>query len=150
MSIVPQIRAMLASGLTIEQALDAAEGIERGARKKKSSKSTKDDRAHPLPKEEKDWLTPELARFALEELGNATEARRETDKFRNYWLGVPGARGRKLDWGLTYKNWIMKAADDRGRHRGGSRTGPSSRPSFAEIAHRFNDEIQGGLLERDS
>lgn len=144
MTIVGQIRAMLASGLTVDQALTAAEAIEKGE-KPKRSKATKDDRAHPLPKEEAEWLTPELARFALGELGDPTTARRVTDAFRNYWHSIGGAKSRKIDWALTYKNWVMREADERRRKAGGSKAA-----SFAQIAHRFNDEIQGGLLERDS
>lgn len=28
------------------------------------------------------------------------------DKFRDYWLGVPGARGRKTDWPATWRNFV--------------------------------------------
>ena len=28
------------------------------------------------------------------------------DKFRDYWLAVPGARGRKLDWPATWRNFV--------------------------------------------
>lgn len=28
------------------------------------------------------------------------------DKFRDYWLGVPGARGRKSDWTATWRNFV--------------------------------------------
>lgn len=27
-------------------------------------------------------------------------------KFRDYWLGVPGAKGRKLDWPATWRNFV--------------------------------------------
>jgi uncharacterized protein YdaU (DUF1376 family) len=27
-------------------------------------------------------------------------------KFRDYWLGVPGARGRKVDWPATWRNFV--------------------------------------------
>ncbi len=30
----------------------------------------------------------------------------EADCFRDYWLTKPGKDGRKLDWDLTFKNWI--------------------------------------------
>lgn len=26
--------------------------------------------------------------------------------FRDYWLGVPGAKGRKADWPATWRNWV--------------------------------------------
>jgi hypothetical protein len=28
------------------------------------------------------------------------------DKFRDYWVGIPGARGRKLDWPATWRNFV--------------------------------------------
>lgn len=37
--------------------------------------------------------------------------RTEADKFRDYWRAVPGAKGRKLDWNATWRNWIRRAAE---------------------------------------
>ncbi len=38
------------------------------------------------------------------------------DKFRDYWIGVPGARGRKLDWMATWRNFVRsERAPVRGR-----------------------------------
>lgn len=107
MSIVPQIRAMLASGLSIEQALDAADGIERGARPKRASR--KDAKATRLPD---DWQPDrDLAQFAMDEIGDRALCRRETDRFKDYWKGQPGSKGCKLDWAGTYRNWIRRAAE---------------------------------------
>ena len=36
---------------------------------------------------------------------------KELDKFRDYWLSVPGQRGRKADWSRTWRNWVRKAAE---------------------------------------
>ena len=33
----------------------------------------------------------------------------EVEKFRDYWLAQPGARGVKLDWYRTWHNWIRNA-----------------------------------------
>jgi hypothetical protein len=41
------------------------------------------------------------------------EARREFEKFTDYWRGKPGAGGVKLDWRATFRNWMRKAADDK-------------------------------------
>ena len=35
----------------------------------------------------------------------------ETEKFCNYFRSAAGAKGVKLDWGLTWKNWILNAYD---------------------------------------
>lgn len=28
------------------------------------------------------------------------------DRFRDYWIAQPGAKGRKLDWPATWRNWV--------------------------------------------
>lgn len=38
----------------------------------------------------------------------------EAERFRDYWIGVPGQRGRKRDWPATWRNWCRKVADDKG------------------------------------
>ncbi len=37
------------------------------------------------------------------------DLRRETDKFRDYWTAIPGAKGVKLDWHATWRNWLRNA-----------------------------------------
>lgn len=34
-------------------------------------------------------------------------ARLSTQRFRNYWLSVPGSRGKKLNWSRTWQNWVL-------------------------------------------
>lgn len=41
----------------------------------------------------------------------------EADKFRDYWRAVPGAKGRKLDWDATWRNWIRRSAENRNAQR---------------------------------
>jgi hypothetical protein len=38
--------------------------------------------------------------------------RAETDRFIDYWRGIPGYRGVKLDWLATWHNWMRKAQDE--------------------------------------
>ena len=33
--------------------------------------------------------------------------------FRDYWHGIPGAKGRKADWPATWRNWVRRDIDDR-------------------------------------
>lgn len=33
----------------------------------------------------------------------------ESEKFVNYWVAIPGGKGRKLDWPATWHNWILGA-----------------------------------------
>jgi hypothetical protein len=39
-------------------------------------------------------------------------ARRELPKFRDYWAGVSGERGRKVDWPATWRNWLRRAVEN--------------------------------------
>lgn len=62
-----------------------------------------------------DWALPKAwGEWAVSEEGlPEADVRREADKFRDYWTGVAGAKGVKLDWLATWRGWIRKAADDR-------------------------------------
>lgn len=62
---------------------------------------------------------PQGSRFTLEELPDNwhSECRRIQPKadpakvfeeFRDYWISVPGAKGRKSDWTATWRNWCRK------------------------------------------
>lgn len=41
----------------------------------------------------------------------------QTERFINYWTAKPGKDGVKSDWRATWRNWILKAADDLPRNR---------------------------------
>lgn len=36
----------------------------------------------------------------------------QTERFVNYWTAKPGKDGTKSDWRATWRNWLLKAADD--------------------------------------
>jgi hypothetical protein len=40
------------------------------------------------------------------------DGRRETEKFRNYWTAKTGKDATKLDWPATWRNWMLKAAEN--------------------------------------
>lgn len=40
-------------------------------------------------------------------------ARRELEKFRDYWAAQPGSKGVKLDWEATWRNWLRRVAEQR-------------------------------------
>jgi uncharacterized protein YdaU (DUF1376 family) len=57
------------------------------------------------------WLpNPDDFLKAIDLIG-AERAAAELEKFTDYWRGVPGAKGRKLDWPATYRNWIRRTAE---------------------------------------
>lgn len=50
----------------------------------------------------------------------------ETEKFRNYWVSVPGAKGVKLDWVATWRNWMLNAEGYQRRGNGGYQKAPAT------------------------
>ena len=42
---------------------------------------------------------------------HATGAKRELEKFRDYWAAKAGAGGTKADWDATWRNWVRKAGE---------------------------------------
>lgn len=70
-------------------------------------------------------------------------AEREAERFRDYWLGVAGQRGRKLDWPATWRNWCRKAADDQAaRPSTGPPLGRPKRETFADLLRSTEAFIQ--------
>lgn len=64
----------------------------------------------------------------------------ETEKFRNYWTALAGSKGVKLDWPATWRNWMLRAQED--RH---ARTGrPPAQPtgSTVEFIARIGGDAQ--------
>jgi uncharacterized protein YdaU (DUF1376 family) len=60
-----------------------------------------------------DWvLSRELGEWALSEGLPEDRIRIEAERFKDYWLGVGGAKARKADWPATWRNWCRKAIDD--------------------------------------
>jgi len=39
-------------------------------------------------------------------------ARRELPKFRDYWDAQPGIKGRKTNWGATWRNWLRRSMEN--------------------------------------
>jgi hypothetical protein len=58
--------------------------------------------------------------FADEKLAAVIDGRVEHDKFVDYWAGVPGVKGRKVDWPATWRNWMRTAAERATRRPGNS------------------------------
>lgn len=59
---------------------------------------------------EKDWTpSDEQFEFCLHERPDL-KAAEVADRFRDYWVAVPGAKGRKLDWDATWRNWVRNTS----------------------------------------
>jgi uncharacterized protein YdaU (DUF1376 family) len=80
---------------------------------------------------DRDWFLPmDWGRWAVD-LGMSQDTiRAEADRFRDYWVSVPGAKGRKTDWQATWRNWCRKAMETKGKSNG-----RTSRAEF-DVAHR--------------
>lgn len=55
-----------------------------------------------------DWIT-EAERMGL----TRERARVEAERFVDYWISEPGAKGRKVNWRATWRNWIRRVLGDR-------------------------------------
>ena len=58
-------------------------------------------------------VTADLSSWAQEHAPHV-DARRETERFCDYWRAKPGKDGRKLDWFMTWRNWMRTAEDRQG------------------------------------
>lgn len=71
---------------------------------------------------------------------------REVDSFRDYWTGIAGAKGVKLDWPAAFRNWIRRANGFTG-----SREAPRAAPSKARQKLNLLQDYRNGLdTERNS
>jgi hypothetical protein len=77
--------------------------------------------------QDQDWAIEEL-KLAPAVIYAATE------EFRDYWAGVPGARGVKLDWPATWRNQMRRVAE-----RKGAKAAPQVSP-YRKAAAEFLQE----------
>lgn len=78
------------------------------------------------------WQPAPADRLAAREEGfSDTEIDRETLRFRDYWVGLPGAKGVKLDWPATWRNWVRRSAEGRGKSSSAKASTASSEASVS-------------------
>lgn len=90
--------------------------------KKRGSRLTAEWR---LPKDWGDWAVAEGMPEA--------SVRREADKFRDYWAGLNGSKGVKLDWLATWRNWVRKGIEDQQRQTARRGHANSGTPQIGDI-----------------
>lgn len=61
-------------------------------------------------------LNPQMIEWARTNTPNVN-VNAVTAEFVDYWIGVPGGRGVKLDWEATWRNWLRRKNGDRGTVR---------------------------------
>ena len=80
-----------------------------------------------------DELVPEeWVAWAIEKEGMTEhDARREADRFVDFWRGRSGAKATKVDWPATWRNWIRNRTDASGQRAPAAQSGASQakRPS---------------------
>jgi hypothetical protein len=66
----------------------------------------------------KDWHLPEpWQQWAVEHHQiDAKQIASEAHRFRDYWVGVPGQKGRKADWEATWRNWLRRNYPEKSAH----------------------------------
>lgn len=62
---------------------------------------------------EEDWR-PDAAdwQYATDQGLDSITAKREFEKFQNYWLSASGAKARKVDWSRTWRSWCLRATEN--------------------------------------
>lgn len=102
---------------------------------KPKAKSRADATASRLPA---DWAMTEAdAAFCIETRPELS-ALETAARFRDYWHGVPGAKGRKSDWPATWRNWVRNE-----RATPQARAGPQQYQTPNEKAKAFANSLTG-------
>lgn len=58
-----------------------------------------------------DWFLPrDWGEWAMSEGHDVETIRHQAACFKDYWIGVPGQKGVKLDWEATWRNWMRRSA----------------------------------------
>lgn len=80
--------------------------------KPKTSKRPASEQGTRIP--EDFTLTQDMRDWGREHCPRIAEPEKATDEFVDYWRGVPGARGKKLNWTATWRN-RMRELENRAR-----------------------------------
>lgn len=62
------------------------------------------------------WMPPPETIDEMRHRFPAVDLKTEHEKFVNYWGSQPGAKGRKSNWDMTWRNWIIRAAENAPRN----------------------------------
>lgn len=79
-----------------------------------------------------DWQpTPEMIEFCVNERPEL-QVKDVVDSFRDYWISVAGAKGRKADWLATWRNWVRNQRAQSGQFKPYESAKDKSRRELAE------------------
>lgn len=92
-----------------------------------------------------DWQPTETdIAFALNAGMDHDDVRRESAKFRDYWLGADRSKARKSDWAAVWRTWVQNAIERRGpapRSGGNGSGGGGDRRADSRQAGRLADTL---------
>jgi hypothetical protein len=110
---IRKLRALNLEETIFEKVLEIFEEAKEAKPKKKGGAADRKERGTRL---QPDWVLPDDWRQYSLGIGlRGNEVVRESEKFRNYWTSQAGARGIKLDWRGTWRNWCISVLERAGR-----------------------------------
>lgn len=78
-----------------------------------------------------DWTPAEETQAWARSQGVSDPCGKLLEEFRDFWVGVPGARGTKLDWDATYRNRVRQVTGSPRSSRGPDTRQPLRDPASA-------------------
>ena len=93
-------------------------------------------------------VTAEMVEWAAE-WSPSVDLNLETEKFKNYWAGVAGAKGVKLNWKATWRNWMLNAEgykrerSKNGKNQGATSTNTDKLAGYQAIFAKYRPEGEG-------
>lgn len=128
------IRKLQALGLPPDM-FDAVLQIMEEATTTKKKGSTA-DRAARGTRLDPNWVLPRSwGEYALTVGLRPDEVRREAERFKNFWHSAAGAKGIKLNWFSTWKNWAISSAEKLGRAPNPAAFGDGQKPAEGPAAY---------------
>lgn len=90
----------------VPQAVEMLSPAEPAPAENQKARGTRLDDDWALPTEWRQWaeINTQLGSAGIE---------MEADKFRDFWIAQPGAKGRKSNWMATWRNWCRNAGSRR-------------------------------------
>ena len=69
------------------------------------------------------------------------------NRFRDYWIAMPGAKGRKLDWKATWRNWVRNEKPINGKSQRQLDADATTRAIFGSMLVPAERLISGDVIE---
>ena len=113
-----------------------AKNLSKTSKTSKTSKQPRESRGTRLPD---DWQPDQALADWTRANAPAAANNLEVERFRDYWIAQPGAKGRKTNWTATWRNWARKCQEQH--------TQPTRSPAPRSTT---TDRVNGWLAIADS